>query len=295
MTPIRQNYISIRSVLPYITIPRTEWDEDLAIEYAAQAYNTALGIKSSTYDEKIALLKLENFKAKLPQDFRKVQVVAYMWDQPTNTEVKGFSETDPVAEITENPVTDYEYDYNAAHIARIQNQGIVNNYNLYTGLLNSIVQQKKFTLLRPLSTPFTQKQHCTWCPNLSSTCDDTYTITKDGTMISSIEEGYVCVSYLGEPIDENGDLLILDDSDIQNALATYVMFKLWETKMHMHEEQAVNIRLMYLNEWEKLAMKIKGKLNIKNLNSKAIAAYRDRFHNLMQAPSNWNNTRGIVI
>ena len=57
MTPIRQNYVSIRSVLPYITIPRSEWEEDVAIEYAAQAYDSALGIKSATYDAKVTLIK----------------------------------------------------------------------------------------------------------------------------------------------------------------------------------------------------------------------------------------------
>ena len=294
MTPIRTNYVSIRSILPYITIPRSEWEEDVAIEYAAQAYDTALNIKTATYDEKVALLKLENYKAELPKGFRKIQAVAYMWDQPTDDEVAGRT-TNTEDSLDTNPIGDYNYDYNKEHIARIQNQGIVNNYNLYTGLMNDIVNEKRFTLLRPLTGPFLNSRHCTWCPNLSSTCDDTYTISKNGVLISSIESGYICVSYLSEPYDEDGDLLIIDDSDIKNALSTYVMFKLWETRMHMHEENAINIRNMYLNEWEKLAMKIKGKINIKSLDSKIITSYQHRFHNMVNSPSNWNQNGGIFV
>jgi len=294
MTPIRNNYVSIRSIFPYITIPRTEWSEDLAIEYAAQAYNTALGIRSSTYDAKVALIKIDNYKGKLPKGYRKIESVAYMWDQPTISEVKGFDETTSTT-YTDNPLTDPDYTYNAEHISRIQSQGIVNNYNLYTGLWGAILEQKNFTILRPLADPFTQHRHCTWCPNLQSTCDDTYTLTKDGSIVTSIDSGYLCICYLSEPMDEDGELLILDDSDLQNALATYVMFKLWETKMHLHEQNAYNIRLMYLQEWEKLAMKIKGKFNLKELDSKSIVAYQQRFHTLIGNIHNWNDNHGITV
>lgn len=295
MTPIRQNYVSIRSVLPFITIPRSEWEEDLAIEYAAQAYDTALGIKSATYDAKVTLIKIDNYKGKLPNGYRRIEAVAYMWDQPTDDEVKGFEDTEDTDPLAINPINDPDYTFNQDDVTRIQSQGIVNNYNLYTGLWEAIIRQRGFTILRPIDDPFTRGRHCTWCPNLQSTCDDTYTIKKDGTIITSVESGYLCVAYLGEPYDEKGDLLIIDDSDVQNALATYVMFKLWETKMHMHEQNAMNIRLMYLNEWERLATKVKGKIKLKTLDSKAIAAYQHRFHYMVSRSTNWNDNYGIIV
>ena len=296
MTSNRVNYTNIRSIFPYITIPRTEWTEGLAIEYAAQAYDLALGIKSATYDAKMCLVKVKNHKAKLPKGFRLIEMVAYMHDQPTDKEVLGFDESDTESnEITENPVTDSDYTFNADHITRIQNQGIVNNYNLYTGVWKHFFDVNYFTILRPMDDPFTRQHHCTWCPNLQSTCDYVYTINKQGELMTNIEEGYVCISYLSEPVDENGDLLIIDDADIQNALASYVMFKLWETKMHLHEENAINVRNIYLQQWEKLARKVKGKLNIQQLDSEAIAAYQHRFHHIVGNLSNWNGHRGILV
>ena len=295
MRPLRNDYINIRSIFPYITIPRSEWDEDLAIEYAAQAYDMALGLKSFSYEPKVTLLEVSNHKAKLPQGFRLIEMVVYMYDQPTEDEVKGFEETTEITtQITENPVTDIDYTFNQDHIDRIQNQGIVNNYNLYTGLYNYMSTYNHFVVLRPIDDPFTRHRHCTWCPNLDSTCDDTYTITKSGEIITSFESGYICVSYLSEPVDDNGDLLIINDADVQNALATYVMWRLWETKMHLHEENAIRISMMYLDRWEKLAKKIKGKINIKTLDSVALSSYQHRFRNLIKNLSNWNGNRGIL-
>lgn len=291
----RFNYTSIKSIFPYIS--RIEYEEDYVLELAYQAYETMMGRKSFSYDQKVCLVQVKNHKAELPKGWRLIESVAYMFSQPTEDEIDILCAAVEESNDEESPAVNPDYDYNADDIARIQHQGIVNNYNLYEHLWSSDFYKNAFVLLRPLDKPHTTSYHCTYCPNLSSLCEETYNITSDNNLITSIQDGWLCVAYLADSMDEDGYPLVIDHPDVMNAMVAYVMYKLWETKLMVDGDRSIAYRLYrdYLNKWERLAMKVRGNMNLQNIDHVGLSAYQERYKRFTSNGSNFNNLRGAVV
>ena len=62
--------------------------------------------------------------------------------------------------------------------------------------------------------PFAGKFHCSTCPNISSNCGLTYSLSHNGYITTSFENGYICMAYLKYAMDENGEYIIPDNEDL---------------------------------------------------------------------------------
>jgi hypothetical protein len=282
------NYVSIRNIFSYLTLPDDSWDDDIVLEFAYQAYETMTERKVHGYVQDVALLNVANHKAKLPKGFRLIGPVTYMLEQITNNLTT--SDDDDLT-----PATDQTYKYNVDDLERIQHQGIVNNYNLYTGLFSSDWYVNNFVMMRPMNVPFTMQYNCDDCPNLNSTCDYVYSIDKFGNLTTNLLEGKICVTYMRDPVDDSGDTLVIDHPDVFNAMAAYVQMKLWEMRIFEDPRTGSSIYQMYLDKWEKLAAKVKGMLNIHNIDHISVPAYQQRYLQGIKNYSVFNQTSGMII
>lgn len=284
----RFNLTSIKEVFSYLTLPDHEIDDAYVLELAYQAYETMTERKRHAYDQRVAIVQVVNHKAKLPKGWRLIESVAYMFNQPSSSDIENLDSGLP-------PAIDPDYDYNADDIDRIQSQGIVNNFNLYSAWFTSEYYYNNFVLLRPMDKPHTTQYHCSWCPNLNATCDYVYNITKGGELTTNIENGYLCISYLSDPMDDCGELLVIDHPDVFNAMSSYVMSKIWENKIITDSgNKSMQMHMMYLDRWEKLAMKVKGIMNMHNMDHTSIAEYQERYLKITKNSSVWNNQTGII-
>lgn len=264
-------YSSIRSVLPYIN--ENLIDTETALEYAYQAYDL-LGVKP-LYDQRSCVLTVDNFKTNLPSDFYRMQALVYIPSVEVNTENTYDGDT--------APQTDPEYDYNHDHITRIQSQGIINNYNLYTLPIIAKDYSAQGILLRYINGPFSKNYHCTDCPNITSGCEYTYTITPGGEIITNIEKGIICIAYLAYAKDAEDDLLIPDDAELRQAIASYIHMKALEMKTLNMEPNAYQLYGDFRNSWERLAMKVKASLKIKDLDHVMISDIQERYVEAMRS------------
>jgi hypothetical protein len=256
--------ISAKSILAYLPIDDLEVDK--AMEWVYQAFDK-IGYRG-TYQRVICQLTVENFKAMLPADLIKIELVVHIPEQyiePSDRETP--------------PALDPEYNYES--IERIQHQGIINNYNLFSLLqANSI----SYTVLRYLDTPFGNGVHCTNCPNISTHCDLTYSITPNRCLLTNFETGTVCISYLTYSTNEQGDLLIPDDSDFKDAMASYIMMKYSEEKMWTKYENGMRFYELYLNKWVNQSTKVRTQFKLDNMATENIVAFLDRYNTLLKSP-----------
>lgn len=88
-----------------------------------------------------------------------------------------------------------------------------------------------------------------------TTCPQEYTISSNGVLTSTLRDATLLVSYLGYPIDENGDHLIPDDENLKEALFHYVLYRYWLQKDLMKESGADKRMQFHLQMWSTLANK----------------------------------------
>jgi len=86
--------------------------------------------------------------------------------------------------------------------------------------------------------------------NCKCGCEQEYSINKNNCVITSFESGYLAVSYLTFPMNDEGDFLIPDDDNVINAIKNYVIMRIWEKRMYYKEEGAERMFDKYLRLWE---------------------------------------------
>lgn len=235
-------YTSIKAVLNRLTIPKDQYDKIDAIEWAIDALDQT-NIKNA-YEQEMAVIPIKNHRGKLPTGLVQIEVVA----TPMINKKPSLSELDELEQ--------YEIDYiNKSQVDRIDNQGIINNYNLF---ITTDYWKNNFYILSMTNKPFMGKFHCNDCPNFNSTCEYEYSIDTRGNITTSFESGDLCIGYLKHAIDESGDFLIPDQQDLIQGLAAYIMAKHWEQRLNMKEEGAMNLHFMYMNRAQNLLAKARG-------------------------------------
>lgn len=256
-------YTSLEKIFTFLPKSLGMSDDDV-IEFAAQAMD-ALNIHQ-VYEKKVCLVKVVDHQASLPKDFKYIELVTYMYNQPTEAErdqiITSFSKTKEqvgdtlvttVSSMTTEPLPSM---YNLDHILRIQHQGVLNNYQLW---VDSDYFVNNFKPLRLVNKSKATTFHCVNSPNLYCESVDYYQINMNGQIITSVKEGYLSVFYLAKSRNDRNYFKIPDDFDVLTAIAAYIKYK------HM-EEQAFRTQKGYrasyqdeLVRWEMLSAKVKGK------------------------------------
>lgn len=231
------NYIPLSTVLAdvYSIVDKSITEESEMIEWAAQAFAS---IKVNVlYEMRVAFSPIVNYRAKLPKGAKFINQVQY----------KASENEDDVEQIklftaTEDEVTAKYWEFtNSAYY--------INNWlpmRMSTSLFHQAIMIKN-------------------SPNFHYKCEEEFSIDKDGCITTTVEEGWVAISYMSYP-KRNGEFLIPDDVDLLKAIKAYIMYRHWEKRDNHKEEGAERRLIRYQREWEILAAKSRGYAMLPDIN-----------------------------
>lgn len=286
-------YTSIAKVFTYL--PKNFSEEDgYVMEYAAQAMD-ALEIHQN-YDNKVCLIKVTDHQASLPSDFKFIQALTYMEQQPTEYETNDVITTlsksivddgDTITTTLTTQITEPDPNVdNQNHILRIQYQGVLNSYRIWA---ESDAFQNNFVLLRMVNKSHSLAMHCNDCPNIHCDYKDYYQVNMSGQIITSIKDGYLCLFYLAKKKNDRGEFMIPDDFDVLNAIAAYIKFKYMEDMAFSRQKGYYGAYERELQKWELLSAKVRGKFMMKEITALDIDIWGNYFSRVFHGSSAFDN------
>jgi hypothetical protein len=99
------------------------------------------------------------------------------------------------------------------------------------------------------STYAAVEQHCVFNRFNSNPCEHTYTIQPNGVVRTTAFSGTLAFAYHSYAIDDCGDIMIPDNAVLLEALKAFCMMKLYERKMNMGVQNALQMYQIYARQW----------------------------------------------
>lgn len=175
------------------------------------------------YDNKVCILKLKDYQAKLPCDLESINFVAYASNNdggwiPMKKSTGAFSVYDKI-------------DNNGECNMFIQDEAIIpiikNLFGLDDDKKALEILNKDWNIRQTLSTLINDYTFCS--PDCKKGTNFSNTVQYDikpGYMFSNVRNGYVKLSYIAQYVDEEGMPLIPDNQSYFEAIYWYVAMKL---------------------------------------------------------------------
>jgi hypothetical protein len=211
-------------------------------------------------NNKITILDVDGYKAVLPEDLRMVCEVAYRLEPPKcgpkerlDKVTQWVQGTDEGCELEINvncpdchktgckEVGQNYVEVNVDKLWELQNPHMFSQYSSKFATVSRFGYGKStytpdFKLLKyGGGNPWNNsKLHLSDCANVHChDCEHTYDFNTNNIEVS-FKKGEVLISYMAVALDEKGDMLILDDSDVLEAVSDYVLYK-YMRKMYFKE------------------------------------------------------------
>lgn len=202
----------------YDTIPEEYWNECNILEWILIA-SGKLDIHCQ-YQPRIKYCPVANYKFTLPKGLIRIEMVVYKSSTSADTE-----------------------------LADIQREVQIDNDSYFDAFLLGTAS-KNYKPLRLATSPFSIGVHCDDCKNIDIISEHNYSIHPDGFGTTSFNKGSVCIAYLSQPMDEDGNIKIPAEEDYLDALRLYCLYRFWEHRMNMKEEGARTLYADYLAMWD---------------------------------------------
>lgn len=230
-----KNYIPIDRVLLNIPKPIRENAEDIdLLGYALDAYNL-LDIVDR-HEEVLKIIRVENFKAKIPADAKDIHLVTY------------FASSDDLL----TPECNTEEIEEISDVASMQD------------FVTSDLYQKRFY---PLKFKGNSSRVCCTCPTLMGNCPQYFSIDINKNIVTSFREGYICLFYSRPIKDSDDNYLIYDYPEVINYLAYSAAFQHAQDRIWRHEEGAVGLYERYMDLTDTWWKKATGVIRLRNLDA----------------------------
>lgn len=235
-------WTTLSSVIPFIydVMDEDSIDEGIILEWLYNAMDIIEHHPLTTTD--IKFLEVKSHKVKLPCNFHKMEMVIY----ETNTE----KACNNMMSCRNN------IDYDLNFYKNISSTF----YNLYErGWKIMKKPTGKFELsLNTCTGDMNQLyDHCSTVYG----CKESYNLihTVNGTYLkTSIKDGIIGISYRAKIMDKD-EYLIPDDSQFKEALKSYCLMKIWESRWNAKEEGADGRFQYYSSDWAIKKAVVKGK------------------------------------
>lgn len=269
-------YTSIKSIYNYIRVPKQEIDHGEIEEATAQALRL-LKIPEQ-FEQAFCILTVENHRCNLPKDLRLIEVIAYENIKPVLKQ-----ETQTATDLPSSMTVDF----NSNIINDTNSQLVLRNMGL--GSTPRFNFREHYKIMRPSNDPFTSKYMCTGYPKVyEDCCDYTYKVLTNGQILTSMESGTILLSYLKQPLDEHGDMLIPDDEDLKFTLSRYVMWMFWEARANAKEQNALTLSANFKREWALGSRRTRGNFALANVNWENLVKINERYIRIARAPHVFN-------
>ena len=234
-------YIPIDSVLSDVpqSIRKETTDSDL-VSHFLDAYRM-LSVPGE-YQRTIKIVELVEHIASVPDDAHAINLITW---------------TDSLA--TDETTNDFP----------IQND---RNYNLFYQIFqDSLYYNQKFQPLRNVGN--SSSLICGCCNNpLLNKCGDTFSILPDKSLMCSIRNGWLCIDYDRELIDENGNYLIIKSPEVKRYLSLYGVAQSLFARSMSKEEQTFSMYEKILGQTEIAYKRAKGALTLGGIDIHTINA-----------------------
>lgn len=217
-------WTSVKSVLFELErrIPKDIYSEPRLIEDCMRAVDFIGAVP--TYQQKVKFMKVEDYKACLPNECLQIIQIAHKNDFClSNTDILALAET---AHACNSECVDCTDESVTFDINDVVSQTIINSNSFY----------RNWTALSLSTNSFALSVHCDNCVNLRSSCNYEYSVSPDGILTFNFQTGYICISYYAYPKDCDGTFLIPDVEDYKQALVNYCMMNAWQFRWELKEE-----------------------------------------------------------
>jgi len=263
----KKNYTSIKKVINDIAIKsgnKTDFNPG-DILYMANGI-AELIIPGDSFIEELCLIDIENYKGKLPSNFKYISQALYREDRDkecpthiitdyakklygTDCEVQVSLKCDPCTDScdTKKIVMDTDYDYLTSNP-----QWAYNHSKFYYGnrntnpLFNTKYEKdvfKEFSLMKKTTNNFFNvPYHINECINFNEDCTVEYNIEFPNIVVN-FKKGKVILAYIGVSIDDEGYRMIPDIEEVYDAIYYSIRERLLEQKFDNEPSQNNRIAL----------------------------------------------------
>lgn len=277
-------YKPIYVIYPYLSIPEKDMDNfDLWILEAMRALRLypLLEHTAETVD-------ISSNQGELPSNIIQLAYVAKLEinSPPTCEDCK---QTEDVIDCTccsEVSINDLNVGLADKQVCRIRYQGITYVYDYY-GLLHNPHFSPYLELMTHRSIPFRNASSCEECPDLASTCSETYEIMQS-KIITSFEEGTVCIDYYRIPTDDKGRIMLYDHETYLQYISAYIMYKYHERKWNLNIEGSERRMSYYQDRYFTLKRRLQGELLMELHDVESIRQEVYKNINILRSPQHWN-------
>lgn len=269
------NYTSMESALRLI--PKPLFEQSNRIDFLSWMLDGYRELKLREQNvRKIKLYELVDGKVELPSDIKEINLVTYLYQQPSNEDV--YSLQNCICDSTETTTT-------------TEDTNTVLQYSLaYRQFLNSRYYNNNYIPMQYKGN--SSQMLCDSCPNKYSVCQYTFTIDQNKVFYSNLNSGYICIDYDTEVVDENEIPMIPDAQDVKQYLAYYAQYRHWEERASGKEESASQLSDRALQKANLYYNKVKGSRTLRGLDANTISAIRyDNYDKWIQIPSRYVYSR----
>lgn len=207
--------------------PVVELNENDMIEWAGEALEH-IGAYPQL-EEKVAHLPVSDYRVIVPSGLKEIVQIAYKYTEGINTTTAMLTTADNCI-TCDDPCGDPECPSCATVCENagtlIMNAQLFLQYYKPNSFRATGYYYDNYRPLRKASGPFTvpYTSDCTNCNDISPTCDQEYRL--DWPYIkTSFKDGYVCIAYVGQPLDDRGFPMIPDEVSYIEAIKRYITYK----------------------------------------------------------------------
>ena len=269
-------WTNIKSVLFELErrIPKDIYSEARLIEDCMRAVDFIGAVP--TYQVKTYFTAIENHKFCIPSDCLQIVQIAHRVN----------------LNLTEDELADIKQMMQILPDTPIENSTLP--YQVWT---DNWQHRYGWTPLRLSTDSFSLSVHADDSRNLYTTCQNSYTVSPDGTITTSCKKALILMSYYAYPKDCDGVPLIPDIEDYKQALINYCMMNNWQYRWELKEEGAGERYKEYQMLWGLFKAKATASIrmpdvasaqNMQNIISKLIPNNR-RFNNFFRTLGDFEN------
>jgi len=245
--------------------PVIELNENDMIEWAGEALEH-IGAYGQL-EEKVINLTVSDYRALVPSGLKEIVQIAYKFTEGAVTTTPMLTTADPCI-TCDDPCGEPDCPSCATVCENagtlITNARLFLEYYKPNSFRATGYYYDNYRPLRkasgPFTTPFTND--CTTCTDINQTCDQEYRL--DWPYIkTSFKDGYICVAYVGQPLDERGFPLIPDEVSYIEAIKRYITYKVKYSEF-LQGHLPGNIYIKLEDDWHWYCKQARNKMNMPN-------------------------------
>ena len=255
-------FVNLKQALNYISMNiREEEANDLQLLSYMLSAVRQLNL-SQFHEYKVELIGIENHKAKLDSEIRKINLVTYACESLDEGDLTNVCNSLVPTEDTSEDCLPCGSGKSSSDICR---------HTLYQQIwLDSNTYNNKFFPLKYIGNVSSDYLLNDKSPNRYCDCQETFSIDTELNITTSFKNGVISVDYLAETKNIDGDFMIPDNERIKLALAKWAEYMHWENRLNIHEDGAFRIVQKRQADAEIAMKRAKGSQLLRNMNSDEI-------------------------